>query len=199
MNITKEKIRTYYVNKRKKISFKLKQKIDNAVFKIFINSSFMSYKIYHCFLPIKRTNEFNTYLLIDYLLDQKKMIIVPKIVKDNLEHYYFNESSKLQNNQWNIPEPINAKLFFSLNCIEVVLVPLLICDIHGNRVGYGKGYYDRFLSNLSKNTLKIGINVFNCIEKIPKEEHDITLDYLVSPCGIINFKIDNPSPKSIQN
>lgn len=185
-------MRIYWLDKRKKINTHFKKEIDKKLLKLFIKSFLSLFNVYHCFLPINHNNEFNTYLLIQYLLNHNKIIVVPKLgSNNNLEHYYFQKSTKLINNHLSIPEPVNASLFFPFELIDVVLVPLIVCDNNGNRIGYGKGYYDKFLSSLKKSTLKIGINIFNCIDdKIPKEFHDITLDYLISPAGIKKFNIN---------
>lgn len=186
MKFSKKNIRTYYLNKRMQINNKLKKNIDNKLFQLFINSPFILFKTYHFFLPINNKNEFNTYLLINFLL-KKKQIVVPKVINNHLEHFIFNHNTKVKIDKWNIPNPINTQSYLSLEKIEIVIVPLLICDSKGNRIGYGKGYYDKFLSKLRKNTLKIGINFFDCITQIPKEKHDIKLNYLISPNGIRKF------------
>lgn len=131
------------------------------------------------------------FLIIEYLLSFKKKIIIPKIKNNELEHYYYNKFTMLKNNKWNILEPVNAELYFNLNLIDVVFVPLIICDKKGHRIGYGKGYYDRFLSKLDKNTIKIGISFFQCIKKIPINNYDIALDYLIYPNGILDFNYLN--------
>ena len=90
-------------------------------------------------------------------------------------------------NKYGIPEPKNGKKIKN-NLIDVVFVPLLSYDKKGNRVGYGKGFYDRFLSNLSIKTIKIGLSLYepeNYIEGI--DENDIKIDYCVTPNKIFSF------------
>ena len=90
-------------------------------------------------------------------------------------------------NSWNIPEPENG-IAISTEQIEVVFIPLLAFDLRGNRVGYGKGFYDDFLNNCSKDTLKIGLSFFEAEANIADvEPHDIPLDYCVTPTKIYTF------------
>jgi len=70
----------------------------------------------------------------------------------------------------------------------VVIVPLLICDLNGYRLGYGKGFYDRFLSECRADVLKIGLNYFEPIAQIPGEDTDIPLDFLITPINCHAFK-----------
>ena len=86
-----------------------------------------------------------------------------------------------------IPEPLNGNKI-KINLIEVVFVPLIIVDKIGNRVGYGKGYYDRFLSNCDKKVIKVGLSFFDIIEKIEDTTYsDIRLNYCITPKKIIKF------------
>jgi len=90
-------------------------------------------------------------------------------------------------NKWNILEPKYSNKTNNKD-LEVVFIPLIICDFKGNRIGYGKGFYDKFLAKCSKSILKIGLNFFEPIlEEIINEKHDITLDYLVTPSRIVSF------------
>ena len=70
----------------------------------------------------------------------------------------------------------------------MVFVPLLVFDQHGHRVGYGKGYYDRFLDQCSESTLKVGLTFFDPVTKIEDiETHDISLDFALTPERIYAF------------
>ena len=81
-----------------------------------------------------------------------------------------------------------SRTFKSIPDFYFVIVPLLYCDNQGNRVGYGKGFYDNFLKNINSDVLKIGINYFSPQEKIDDiRKEDIPLDYLVTPTEILSF------------
>lgn len=144
----------------------------------------------HVFLPIVAKKEPDTFLIIDWLQYQHPhiQIIVPKAdFESNLmSHYIFNGKEDLKNNHYHIPEPQNALPFKGIP--DMVLVPLLAFDKKGYRVGYGKGFYDRFLQNIE--TKKIGLSLFEAVDEIADVHlNDIRLDQCITPDRIINFKI----------
>ena len=96
-------------------------------------------------------------------------------------------NTKINKNEYNIPEPING-LPVPTEMIDVVFVPLLAYDKQGNRVGYGKGFYDKFLSECKPNVVKIGLSLFEPEELIEDVfENDVKLDFCVNPNEIISF------------
>ena len=142
----------------------------------------------HVFLSMVTRHEIDTSFIIDYLKSQGTKIIVSKTnFKDNtLSHYHLKDDTELIENKWGIPEPINASNF-PVDQIDLVLVPLLCFDIHGNRVGYGKGFYDRFLAGCQPETMKIGLSLFSPIEKIAINEFDVPLDKCITPQEVFSF------------
>ena len=127
--------------------------------------------------------------LITLFQGKDKNVVVPKIIGSNsLEHILLTDNTLLIKNKWQIPEPTDGMLVPESK-IEVVFVPLLAVDEHGNRVGYGKGYYDGFLKKCSEKTIKIGLSLLG-IEKEPisdTHENDVRLDYCINPEGISKF------------
>ena len=104
-----------------------------------------------------------------------------------MSHILLTDSTKIKKNDWNIPEPING-ISISSQQIEVVFIPLLACDKKGNRVGYGKGFYDKFLAKCKPETIKIGLSFFKPEEEISDTiKDDVTLDYLVNPIAFYKF------------
>ena len=90
-------------------------------------------------------------------------------------------------NNWGISEPVSDEDYGILD-YDFVITPLLYCDRQGNRVGYGKGFYDGFFEKVSVETKKIGVNYFNPEENIDDVwENDIPLDYLVTPDAVLSF------------
>ena len=111
---------------------------------------------------------------------------MPKIKDGNLLKFTeWSEKDVLLVNKFGIPEPIETqKSFFP----DVVLVPLLAFDNNKNRLGYGKGYYDRFLAQCPENTLKVGLSFFDPVSIIEDiNRHDIALDHAVTPRGVYTF------------
>src|SRR5690606_33484872 len=89
--------------------------------------------------------------------------------------------------KFNFPAPKEFHLVDSKE-IDVVFLPMLICDKAGNRVGYGGGFYDRFLKGCRQDAIKIGLNFFSPIDEISDVfESDVPLDYCVTGDEIVSF------------
>ena len=98
-----------------------------------------------------------------------------------IEAVAFNSATGLIENRWRIPEP-EGNYLIEPEEIDLVLVPLLCVDKRGHRVGYGKGFYDRFLKKCRADCLKIGLGFFPPIEKIDDvNDDDVRLDACVTP------------------
>lgn len=142
------------------------------------------------FLPIKKFNEPNTWLIIERIKknfpDIRLSIPRVNVATNDLEHIYLDEQS-LQLSKWEIPEQIAGTKTEALH-IDMILVPMLIFDQHGQRIGYGKGFYDRFLATSPPSCKKIGLSFFPPVEKIEINEHDQRLDLVVTPDQVFSFK-----------
>jgi 5-formyltetrahydrofolate cyclo-ligase len=147
---------------------------------------------FHVFLTIEEKKEIDTLFILHILAGKDKEIVVSKsdFVTVTMTHFLVTDNTKFVKNSYNIPEPIDG-LEVPVGKIEVVLVPLLAFDKLGNRVGYGKGFYDKFLSECKPETIKIGVSFFeaeNLISDILLE--DIKLDYCVTPERTYSFSPD---------
>ncbi|WP_281636931.1 5-formyltetrahydrofolate cyclo-ligase [Flavobacterium marginilacus] len=144
---------------------------------------------FHVFLSIEEQKEVNTEFILHLLSGKDKEIVISKsdFVTREMTHFLLTDNTKIKKNEYNIPEPIDG-LEVPATKIDVVFVPLLAYDIKGNRVGYGKGFYDKFLSQCKPETIKIGLSFFEPEESIlDLFENDILLDYCVTPNGIYRF------------
>ena len=98
-----------------------------------------------------------------------------------MTHFLLTDSTKLVKNSYNIPEPVDG-IQISTEQIDVVFIPLLAFDKTGHRIGYGKGFYDRFLANCKPETLKIGLSFFKAeITNFDYLSSDIGLNYCITP------------------
>ncbi|MES3018860.1 MAG: 5-formyltetrahydrofolate cyclo-ligase [Bacteroidota bacterium] len=140
----------------------------------------------HVFLPIRKHNEVDTFSILNYFkLEHPNLkIVVPRtdFSKFSIKNIsYDHELTILGRNKYDIPEPIHGRVI-PHEMIDVVFIPLLAFDLKGNRVGYGKGFYDRFLSACRPDVKKIGLSVFDPIEEISDvNEFDIPLDMCITP------------------
>lgn len=144
---------------------------------------------FHIFLPIIEQKEVDTEVILHMLAGKDKEIIVSKsdFESRKMTHFLLTDATKIKKNDYNIPEPIDG-IEIPTSKIEVVFVPLLAFDKKGNRVGYGKGFYDRFLSECNPETIKIGLSFFDAEELIEDVfENDVKLDYCVTPNTVFSF------------
>ncbi|MGY8915396.1 MAG: 5-formyltetrahydrofolate cyclo-ligase [Flavobacteriales bacterium] len=147
-----------------------------------------NFSYYHLFLPISEKKEVDTSYILSILQGKDKNIILPKMVDDkNLMHFLLTDNTIIKPNKWGVPEPLDG-LEVPTNKIEVIFLPLLAFDIKGNRVGYGKGYYDIFLKECSPNVVKIGLSLFEAEEIIDDiAPNDVPMDYCITPNKVYSF------------
>jgi 5-formyltetrahydrofolate cyclo-ligase len=184
----KAELRKKYMQKRKALSDDEAFLLSEMIFGNFIDyfKPFPDQKI-HIFIPIRKFREIETKLFIDYFLSRNIRVFVPKMVKTELISVEIFTGTRYEINAWGIAEPDSDQDSGILD-FDFVITPLLYCDRKGNRVGYGKGFYDGFFENLSADTKKIGVNYFNPDENIDDVwERDIPLDYLVTPDAVLSF------------
>lgn len=142
---------------------------------------------YHLFLSSTEHHEVDTEPLLTLLQAKDKQVILPKMKRNScLDHYLLTDATPIKINAWGIPEPQEG-ITVPPSKIDVVFAPLLAYDIRGNRLGYGKGYYDRFLAQCAPECIVIGLSFFKPEQSIPFDANDIPLDYCVTPEKIFCF------------
>ena len=179
----KVNLRKIYKQKRNELTFEEIQELQENIYKQIYDLDISKVKIVHLFLTLRKFKEINTQPIIDYFREHKRQIVVSKCnFKDNsLSHFYLEENTNLELNKFGVPEPVDTKSVEE-NQLDLIFVPLLISDEDNYRVGYGKGFYDRFLSNCREDCKKIGLNFFKPISKIiDVHEFDISLDCVMYP------------------
>jgi 5-formyltetrahydrofolate cyclo-ligase len=143
----------------------------------------------HLFLPIQRLNEINTIPLFETMQDMGYVLYTsyldPKT--QDLGTLEISRTKEFEKDAFGIPIPKDIR-FVGNDLIQLVLVPLLAFDTKGNRIGYGKAYYDLFLSKLNPEIIKVGLSFFPPLNEIPIESHDIGLDICITPDAIYHFK-----------
>ncbi|MCE3077116.1 5-formyltetrahydrofolate cyclo-ligase [Chryseobacterium gwangjuense] len=184
----KAELRKKYMQKRKALSTDEAFLLSEKIFEHFITyfKPKEGEKV-HIFIPILERKEIDTQIFIDYFLAHNIRVFVPKIVADELINIEIFTDTVFETSNWGISEPVSnedsGETFF-----QYVITPLLYCDANGNRVGYGKGFYDGFFETVSDEVKKIGVNYFNPDENIDDVwENDIPLDYLVTPADVLSF------------
>lgn len=190
--MTKTELRREFLAKRRALSCaEINQRSQRIAeqFITYFNSQELTHKApyIHTFLPIRRHNEVDTWLIIQKIwVDLSHVgISIPVLdsVTRNMNHYALLPNTPLIENNLGIPEPSTEHRHKTdLSRIVVVLVPLLTFDRRGHRVGYGGGYYDRFLVECRFECRKIGLSLFEPVEQIDGiEPTDVRLDACITP------------------
>jgi 5-formyltetrahydrofolate cyclo-ligase len=180
-------LRQLFKKQRSQLTVNELKNLNKAIFKNLIKMDFFKKNHYHIYLSNSLNNEVETDKVIELLFKKNKRVYVPKIMSDHLIHVEINKDTTYSKNQLSIREPSSTNTSDS-KIFDVVFIPLLAYDKYGERVGYGGGYYDRFLVKTQKNVLKVGLSFFEPVDKIlDVEEHDIKLDYVITPNRVYNF------------
>ncbi len=170
----KEFLRKKYKEKRDNIKNKVTK--DNLIYqKVINNKDILSSKTLLIYISIN--SEVDTTKIINYFLNTKN-IAVPKIIDNDMFFCYVTNLNELTSGKYNIPEPTNENIVTDFDN-AICIVPGICYDKENYRVGYGKGYYDRFLS---KNKIKtIGLCYKECmIEKIDNDKYDYKIDEVIT-------------------
>ncbi len=187
--MTKEDIRTIYKQKRQKLNDLQIEEKSIAIANQCLNLPIWDKTYFHLFLSIKHQKEVDTDLLLHVLQGKDKQVIISKsdFKSHSLSHFLLTDSTPLKENKFGIPEPQDG-LEVNVTKIDVVFVPLLAFDNNGHRIGYGQGFYDRFLNQCKSTVLKVGLSFFEALrEDLEIDQHDIALDYVITPNNIYNF------------
>jgi 5-formyltetrahydrofolate cyclo-ligase len=189
--MNKAELRQQYLAKQKVLSA---DEVDSASKRIaenfFSGCDLEAVRVLHCFIPIEKFNEINTRLIFAKLWRDFPHIqtVVPRVDRkiDGIRSLVFTHETELVRNAWGIEEPADDE-FVEAQRIDLVLVPGLCFDKQGHRVGFGKGYYDRFLKTCRPDCLKIGLSHFEPIDKIDDvHDGDVRLDAVITPDGMRN-------------
>ena len=189
----KKEIRLKYKELRNSLSENQIEEFSLAIANEVLSLPIWEKTYFHVFLPIEEQKEVNTEYLLHLLSGKDKEICISKsdFETRKMTHFLLTDNTKIKKNEYNIPEPVDgpeASGEVPSNKLEVVFVPLLAYDKNGNRVGYGKGFYDKFLAECTQNTIKIGLSFFEHEEVISDiNASDIQLNYCVTPNRIIKF------------
>ncbi|MFD0963721.1 5-formyltetrahydrofolate cyclo-ligase [Pseudofulvibacter geojedonensis] len=185
----KKDLRKLYKVKRSKLSLDQIDQLSMVIANNLLKLPIWEKTYYHLFLSIEEQKEIQTEYILHILHAKDKEIVVSKSNFENntLTNYLLTDNTKIKKNQYNIPEPIDG-IEVPHNKLDVVFIPLLTFDKKGNRVGYGKGFYDKMLANCSPDCIKIGLSFFEAENEIADTfEGDIPLDYCITPEKVYSF------------
>lgn len=167
--MTKAELRKIYIAKRNALSQAEYDDLNHALLQQFQQLDLSAVKCIHVFLPIHKRKEPDTFLIRDWLATYHPHIkrVFPKanFANSTMQHFADDDQLELAINAFDIPEPVTGNEVATAE-IDLVLVPLLAFDKQGYRVGYGKGFYDRFMAQCLPGTRFIGLSFFDAVDKI---------------------------------
>lgn len=184
----KSDLRKIFIQKRRELTVDVRKNLSQKIAEKFILQFKPSenQKV-HIFLSIDNLQETDTSFLIRYFFETGIRVFVPKMKGKKLISVEIAKNSILATNSWGIEEPLDD-IDSGVDDFDYVITPLLCCDLKGNRVGYGKGFYDEFFSRLKPSVVKVGISFFSPVEEISDiSATDVPLDYLVTPETVLSF------------
>ena len=180
--MNKSQIRNKTLKIRKKL-FDKDLKIDSDKFISFLKKNRLNLKNFGGYYP--SNYEIDDLAILDLLEKKNFKVSLPIIKKDNQMNFYrWSRSDPLRVNKFGIPEPVSSKIFYP----DILLDPLVAYDNNLNRLGYGGGYYDRFIEKLekTKKIIKIGLAFsFQKISSIPIDQYDKRLDFIITEKKIL--------------
>lgn len=187
----KKEARKLFIGKRNDITDAQKMKWDDLILIRFQTVQLPFLHNVMSFYCIEEKKEVNSFILTDYLLfrNPSMQVSYPRMNVENntMDAVIAPADSGFAENEFGITEPIGNEII-PADEIDLVLVPLLAIDKKGHRVGYGKGYYDRFLKDCKTDCIKVGVSYFQPIDNIDDAaEFDVPLDFCITPERIYVF------------
>ena len=176
VSIQKSALRKHLLEKRDATSAELRDIVSEKIHEnLKKNSSFINAQNIACYFPIG--SEVNTYDIMLDILKEGKNLLLPRIIDDSIEFYVVSNLEKLEKGSFEIMEPRDR--CEKAKKIDCMLIPTVGISKLGVRLGYGYGYYDRFLS--STDAVKISLTYSKQIVKsIPSDSYDIKIDWIVT-------------------
>jgi 5-formyltetrahydrofolate cyclo-ligase len=188
--MTKQEARTTYLARRLALSDGEKEAREAGLLEQFGRLVFPPIKTIHVYQPILSKNEIDTLPFIRHLerLFPGLRLVLPRVSgPTTLEHLVWDAGTLFSTSPWGTPEPVGG-VSVPARDIDLVLVPLVIFDREGYRVGYGKGFYDRFLSACRTDVLKVGLSLFEPLPHLQdRAEFDVPLSIGVTPTQLYEF------------
>ncbi len=183
----KKSLRKFYQQRRMQISESQLASLNAAIFDKAVSlKEFKEAEVIHIYASMSERNEVDTFSIMDYALRKNKRVFVPVMMEaGKLKHCEIDSTSSLKKNSWGVPEPVDQNLLDEINP-DLTFIPMVAGDLQKNRLGYGKGYYDRFLA--STNTVKAGLLFEKQLsdESIPVDSYDVSLDILITEKRILS-------------
>lgn len=179
---TKAEIRKYIKEKRNELKENRKKQMDLSIYKNVINSEYYK-SAKTIFIYVSYNNETDTHEIITRMLDDNKIVCVPKVLslKEGMTAVKIESFDDLKPGLYGIPEPSNIQNAVREVDIDTIFLPGVAFDLNGGRIGYGGGFYDRFLSKAKADAVKIALAYeFQIMNKVPMNDTDKIIDGIIT-------------------
>lgn len=187
---SKNELRAKFRALRRELSAEQVESESQQILSNFINffDSLDGIRHVHLFLPIQKLNEVNTFLILEFLWRREVQVCtsITKTHKKEMITVQLQPGDEFDLDELGIPVPKNEKPC-ETDQVQMILIPLLAVDLFGNRIGYGKGYYDQFLKGLKPSVIKVGVGYYEPEPRILEENHDVALDFYIWTGGEKQF------------
>lgn len=186
--IIKKETRKNIIKERDKLDREVKESMDNKIIEKLIMSEIYK-RARGIFIYIGFGSEINTKIIIQDALNAGKEVYVPKVIKKDMILIKIDSLENLVTSSYGILEPIGDKSDFNVNKLDLIIMPGVAFDEMCNRLGYGGGYYDKFLDQNNIECKKVALAYeLQVLDKLQVEEHDIKVDSIITEKRIINNK-----------
>ncbi|WP_194191763.1 5-formyltetrahydrofolate cyclo-ligase [Clostridium chrysemydis] len=140
------------------------------------------------FIYIGFGSEINTKDLIEIMLKEGKEVFVPKVIEKEMIALKITSLSNLIESKFKILEPVGEKSDIDGEEFDLIIMPGVAFDRIGNRIGYGGGYYDKYLKDISSDIKKVALAYeLQLVEEIETEEHDLKVDSIITENEVIDI------------
>jgi len=183
----KKQVRKELLNKRQNIPDEMYRQHSKMIAKLLLGQvEYKKARNIHCYVSMNDRKEVDTHLLLRHMLSSGKNVIVPVMHMDDvsLTHIQISRMNDLSPNDWGVPEPTIGRRV-RVSEIDLVIVPMLGGDLQKNRIGYGKGFYDRFLSRVDCPKIGLTFDLGIVENGIPVEEYDVSLDKIITEKRVV--------------
>ncbi len=182
----KKALRNTFLDVRKSLSAKEVEGMSKKITdRLSTQPYFLQSRTIHIYVAMKENCEVLTRDLIRSSLKKGKRVVVPKMESEGrLSHHHIRTTTELKANRWGVPEPTYDKPVKSKE-ISLVIVPMVAADFKKNRLGYGMGYYDRFLSET--NAFRVGLCFTSTLSWVPLpiDSYDQSMDSIITDSVIL--------------
>ena len=181
----------FYRNKRRTLSLAQQASDQQKILAHLMQLSLEGIKVVQLYLPILHQIEIDTRPYLEWLAQHYPTVRIALSIsypdRNQMELVEFLTGMTFVENALGIPEPLEG-LSVPFEEVDLLIMPLLAFDSLGNRLGYGKGYYDRMLTQCRPDVLKVGLSWFEAIQTpLPSNEWDVPLNKCITPSGIVSF------------